>query len=100
MQGIPGFLIGPVPGFSVGQLEAWNILNLVNEDSNKSLIPQPVIKAVRTHQKGELQYCIIGPSSKSPEKIISDLSSQGEGQMHLTQLRAYKATAFFTRDKK
>lgn len=93
VQGIPGFRIGPVPGFSVGQLEAWNILSLVNEDANKSLIPRPVIKALRTHQKAELQYCINGPSSKSPEKIISDLSSQREGQMHLTQLRASKATA-------
>lgn len=85
MQAIPGFRIGPVPGFSVGQLEAWNILSLVYEDANKSLIPRPVIKALRTHQKGELKYCITGPSSKSPEKIISDLSSQGERQMHLMQ---------------
>lgn len=90
VQGIPGFQIGSVPGLSVGQLEAWNILSLVNEDANKSLIPRPVIKALRTHQKTELQYYIIGPSAKSPEQIISDLSSQGEGQMRLMQLRSYK----------
>lgn len=100
VQGVPGFQIGPVPGFSVGQLKAWNILSLVNEDANKSLIPRPVIKALRTHQKAELQYCIIGQSSKSPAQIISDLSSQGEGQMHLMQLRAYISYSFFTRDKK
>lgn len=74
MQGIPGFQIGLVPeGLSVGQLEAWDILSLVNEDANESLIPQPVIKVLRTHQKAELQYCIVGPSSKSPEQIIGDL---------------------------
>lgn len=78
MQGIPGFQIGPVPkGLSVGQLEAWNILSLVNEDANKNLIPQPVIKILRTHQKAELQYCIVGPRSKSPEQIISNLKQSG-----------------------
>lgn len=99
VQGVPGFQIGPVPGLSVGQLKAWNILSLVNEDVNKSLIPRAVIKALRTQQKAELQYCIIGQSSKSPAQIISDLSSQ-EGQMHLMQLRAYISYSFFTRDKK
>ena len=73
MQEMPGFQVGPVPeGFSVGQLEAWNILTLINEDVSKSLIPRPVIKALRTHQKTELQYCTAGLSSKSLEQIISD----------------------------
>ena len=102
MQNMPGFQNGPVPaGFSGGQLEAWDILTLINEDVSKSLIPRPVIKALRTHQKTELQYCTVGLSSESLEQIISDSKQSrkrtGKGQM---QLRADIRQGFSIHNKK